>query len=419
MNESFEQILNAARHHVTDIYNNHKDSKFVFHSMEHTEDVAEGSSMMADYHKLNDEDRFVLMVAAWFHDTGYTAGRAEGHEDVSVTYMNEFIAHHQVDDVLVQRITSSIQATKMPQSPITLVEKILCDADLRHLSTPDFQAKNQLLKQERENLLGSKISKKEWRNNNVHFLSVHKYFTDFGQQFLEPRKQENLASISKKTDKQETVKLEKQEAFPYSFETEKASQVSKDAKNAERGVQTMFRTTSRNHLELSSMADSKSHILISVSSIIITVTLSFFVSRLAYYPQYIIPTSLLIITCLASVTFAILATRPSVSKGKFTEEDIRNKKTNLLFFGNFHQMELNDYQWGMNQMIIDKEYLYNTMTMDIYFLGVVLARKYKFLRYAYTIFMWGLIISVMAFAFFAIRTETLESTTPAPGTIDY
>jgi hypothetical protein len=333
--------------------------------------------------------------------------------------MNEFIAHHQVDDVLVQRITSSIQATKMPQSPITLVEKILCDADLRHLSTPDFQAKNQLLKQERENLLGSKISKKEWRNNNVHFLSVHKYFTDFGQQFLEPRKQENLASISKKTDKQETVKLEKQEAFPYSFETEKASQVSKDAKNAERGVQTMFRTTSRNHLELSSMADSKSHILISVSSIIITVTLSFFVSRLAYYPQYIIPTSLLIITCLASVTFAILATRPSVSKGKFTEEDIRNKKTNLLFFGNFHQMELNDYQWGMNQMIIDKEYLYNTMTMDIYFLGVVLARKYKFLRYAYTIFMWGLIISVMAFAFFAIRTETLESTTPAPGTIDY
>ncbi len=418
MNESFEQILSAARNHVTEIFNSQQDSKFVFHTLEHTEEVAEGCSLMADYHKLNEEDRFVLMVSAWFHDTGYTAGQAEGHEDVSVQMLNDFLSTHPVDEPIMQRMTSAIQATKMPQSPISIVEKILCDADLRHLATPDFQAKNQLLKQERENLLGEKISKKEWRKNNIQFLSGHKYFTEYGQQYLEPRKLENLADISKKKDKKEPVKEEKQDAFPYSFEKSLKDAKIKDAKNAERGVQTMFRTTSRNHLELSSMADSKSHILISVSSIIITVTLSFFVSRLAYYPQYIIPTSILIVTCLLSVTFAILSTRPSVSKGKFTEEDIRNKKTNLLFFGNFHQMELGDYQWGMNQMIKDKEYLYNTMTMDIYFLGVVLARKYKFLRIAYTIFMWGLIISVLAFGFSAIRTEAIE-TTPPGTVIDY
>jgi hypothetical protein len=115
----------------------------------------------------------------------------------------------------------------------------------------------------------------------------------------------------------------------------------------------------------------------------------------------------LVLACLGAATFAILSTRPSVSKGRFTEEDIRNKKTNLLFFGNFYRMQLEDYQWGMNQMIKDKEYLYNTMMMDIYYLGVVLAKKYKLLRIAYTIFMWGLIVAVIAFAIVAISTESV------------
>jgi hypothetical protein len=119
----------------------------------------------------------------------------------------------------------------------------------------------------------------------------------------------------------------------------------------------------------------------------------------------------LVLTCLVCVTFSILATRPSISSGKFTEDDIRNKKTNLLFFGNFHKMQLQDYQWGMNQMIRDKEYLYNTMMMDIYYLGVVLARKYRYLRIAYTVFMVGLIVAVIAFAVATILDNTITAKT--------
>jgi hypothetical protein len=308
----------------------------------------------------------------------------------------------------------------MPQSPLSQVEKILCDADLMHLSTEDFKAKNGLLKQERENILKTKISKKEWRKGNIQLLENHKYFTDYGQQYLEPNKQDNLNEIRKKKDKKEVEKEVEPDPFPYVSEIDQEPKGKADVKNAERGVQTMFRTTSHNHLELSSMADSKAHILISVSSIIISVTLSFLIARLSFYQQYIIPTIILVVTCLGSVTFAILSTRPSISKGQFTEEDIRSKKTNLLFFGNFYRMQLEDYQWGMNQMIKDKEYLYNTMMMDIYYLGVVLAKKYRDLRIAYTIFMYGLILTVVAFAVAAITTElgTTETTTSTP-VIDY
>jgi hypothetical protein len=115
-----------------------------------------------------------------------------------------------------------------------------------------------------------------------------------------------------------------------------------------------------------------------------------------------LPTVLLLVVCVSAVIFAILATRPSVSSGKFNEDDIRNKKTNLLFFGNFHQMKLEEYQWGMNEMLKDREYLYNSMIKDIYFLGVVLAKKFRYLRIAYTIFMWGLIISIIAFGIAAL-----------------
>jgi predicted metal-dependent HD superfamily phosphohydrolase len=398
MNETNSHLLGAARAYVTDVFQHKVNPEFVFHSLEHTEDVVEACSHMANHYQLNEEDRLVLMLAAWFHDTGYSAGRAEGHEEVSVQIATQFLTGHQVDDTTIQRVASCIQATKMPQSPVSLIEKILCDADLFHLSTEDFRARNQLLKQERESMLGHKINKKEWRKNNIQFLTSHRYFTDYGHEFLEPKKQTNLALFTKKkTDKKnEPVAVEPEKAFPYVTEIEAIS--AQDQKNAERGIQTMFRTTSNNHIELSGMADSKAHILITVNSIILSVAVSYGLPRIiaAGNEEYIIPVVMLVLTCLVCVTFAILATRPSINSGRFTEEDIRNKKTNLLFFGNFHRMQLEDYQWGMNQMIRDKEYLYNTMMMDIYYLGVVLARKYRYLRIAYTVFMVGLIIVVIA-----------------------
>jgi len=101
--------------------------------------------------------------------------------------------------------------------------------------------------------------------------------------------------------------------------------------------------------------------------------------------------------CLSALVFAILSTRPKITEGKFTREDIKNKRSNLLFFGNFYNMELDDFHWGMMEMIKDSDFLYSSMTRDLYFLGIVLAKKYKYLRICYSIFMYGLIISVIAF----------------------
>lgn len=177
----------------------------------------------------------------------------------------------------------------------------------------------------------------------------------------------------------------------------------------DRGIETMFRTTSKNHMELSAIADNKANIMISINSIILSVMVSVLIRKLEEYPHLTVPSIMLTVVCLTTIVFAVLATRPNVSKGKFERIDIVNKETNLLFFGNFHKMSLKDYQWGMKEMLKDADYLYGSMIKDIYFLGTVLGKKYRLLRISYTIFMFGFVISILAFV-----VAELFFTTPYP-----
>ena len=111
----------------------------------------------------------------------------------------------------------------------------------------------------------------------------------------------------------------------------------------DRGVETVFRTTSRNHLRLSSIADTKANTLISVSALIISIVISLLIDNLDFSPQLIIPTSVILLTCVGTIVFATLSTKPKVTKNTITRDDVRNKKGNLLFFGNFYEMKLEDY----------------------------------------------------------------------------
>ncbi len=162
----------------------------------------------------------------------------------------------------------------------------------------------------------------------------------------------------------------------------------------------MFRVALRNHITLSDIADTKANILLSVNAIIISMSLSTLIPKLdnPSNDHLIIPSIIFILFTVVSMVLSILATRPNVTQGKFNKEDVANKKVNLLFFGNFHQMKLDDFEWGIKEMMKDREYLYGSLTKDLYFLGLVLNRKYSLLRHTYTVFMIGIIVSVIAFS---------------------
>jgi predicted metal-dependent HD superfamily phosphohydrolase len=403
MKEEQLNLLNEAKVYVTEIFQKKVSPSFSFHNLGHTESVVFAAEEMAAHYSLNDEDRLVLLISAWFHDTGFSTGKAEDHERESIRLATEFLQSHNVDSEIIQRVSSAIQATRMPQSPLSQVEKILCDADLFHLGGTDFKKMTQQLKDEQESYYKKEFPKKEWRQRNIEFLETHQYFTEYAQQKREPQKQELIRLLRKKQGDKDIKHTDVMEVSPYSFtpstdgKSTSKERAAKEVKERERSIQTMFRITSSNHIHLSSQADSKAHIMISVNSIIISIMFSVLLGRLEYYPHLAIPTLLLAAVCVMTIVFSVLATRPSISGGRFTEDDIRNKKTNLLFFGNFHKMELEEYNWAMNELMKDSEYLYGSMIKDTYYLGIVLAKKYRYLRISYTIFMYGLVLAVIAF----------------------
>ena len=161
----------------------------------------------------------------------------------------------------------------------------------------------------------------------------------------------------------------------------------------------MFRVTMRNHLKLSDIADTKANILLSVNAIIISLVLANLIPKLdnPSNDYLIIPAAIFVTFSVISMIMSIMATRPNVTSGEFTKKDVEQKKVNLLFFGNFHKMKLQDYEWAIQELIKDQTYVYSSLTKDLYFLGLVLNRKYKLLRWTYTIFMIGMILSVIAF----------------------
>lgn len=412
MSENQISVLNDAQALVTDLLTNKLSKSIRFHTLQHTQEVVAACDMLATNLHVSEDDRYALALAAWFHDTGYTGGEAKDHESLSVQLANEFLTIHSVTDELKATITGLINATRMPQTPDTPLQQIICDADLFHLGTAAFKEKNRLLREELVEFGNHSLSKKDWRRINIRFLENHTYFTSYAKAKLEPVKDQHLADLKHKDDKDEkddkpapVMKPEKDKKDkpknkgkePLSKEVAEEKAKKDKEKEADRSIATVFRIMAQSHTGLSQMADSKANILISVNSIILSIIISTLFQKLQSDPSLQIPVAIIVVVCVASIVFGILATRPTVSSGTFTREDIAAKRTNLLFFGNFHNMSLDDYNWGMMEMLSDKYYMNSSMIKDNYFLGVVLAKKYKLLRIAYNVFMYGLIISMIAF----------------------
>jgi predicted metal-dependent HD superfamily phosphohydrolase len=421
MADNQEKILQDAQDLVTDLLNSKLSKSIRFHTLQHTQEVVAACQTLADYHQLPVSERLPLMIAAWFHDTGYTGGEAKDHETMSIHLVNEFMTAHELPEDFKNKVIGCINATRMPQSPENLLEKIICDADLFHLGTDEFKEKNRLLREEIQLFGGKEISKDDWRKINIRFLDGHKYFTKYGKDKLEPIKDEHLLRLRQKDKNPSDMKPEKKEKDKAkdkaALEEKKAADAKAKAKadkekQSERGIATVFRIMAQNQNNLSGMADSKANILISVNAIILSIMISSFATTLEKNENLKIPLVVLMIVCVSAIILSILATRPNVTHGTFTEDDIRQKKTNLLFFGNFYKMGLKDYDWAIQEMLADKDYLYSSITKDNYFLGVVLARKYRYLRYAYNVFMYGLILSILAFGIAIMIPEYTEVYTP-------
>jgi predicted metal-dependent HD superfamily phosphohydrolase len=386
-------LIAKAEKFVINLLNKDVNSKFTYHNIAHTQLVVKKATELAELMELDDKQKELLLLAAWFHDTGYSEG-TEHHEEASTSIAEEFLKAKKYSETDIATISNIIRVTKMGVKPNTILEKIIKDADCAHVGSKNYSETSELLRKELELTCGKNLSESEWLEENIAFLTKHhRFFTNEAAKKWEKRKGKNLAELINRKKKIDLAngKL-KQKKAELKFKKEKIEL-------PERGIETMFRVTLKNHITLSNIADTKANILLSVNAIIVSLVLSNLASKLdkpsnAYL---ITPTIIFVLFTVASIILSIMATRPNVTRGKFTKEDVANKKVNLLFFGNFHKMSLSDFEWAMGEMMQDRDYLYSSMKKDLYFLGLVLDKKYKILRLTYAVFMIGIIVSVLAF----------------------
>ncbi|UII80294.1 Pycsar system effector family protein [Flagellimonas sp. CMM7] len=159
---------------------------------------------------------------------------------------------------------------------------------------------------------------------------------------------------------------------------------------SERGAETLFRLVSKNHYTLNTMIDRKSHILITINALILSIIIGTVLRHLHKDPHLIFPSVMMLVTNLVSITYAVFATRPEPRHGNV-------KITNLLYFGNFHNMDEKEYSDQIINLIYKGDDLYRSIAKDTYYLGKSIDRKHGLLRKSFNVFLVGLIVSVITF----------------------
>jgi len=379
-------VLSEAKEHINQLFKKRSSSKLVYHTYNHILETLSMCEEIAKVHKLSKKDNEILMLGGGFLNVGYLINY-QNHEQESLVTAKDFLTNLDYPETQIESVLQLIENTFMPQKPLSLLEQILHDANLIHIGQKNFFRKSTLLRIEREQYLEESYSSGQWEQTALNFLLNNEFETQYAIENYSGRRAKNIK-------KQHGILLK----------TKQDRKKKKAGKSFGRGIETLYRATYRNHITLSSIADAKANMMISINTIIMSVIITFagtgftissgvIIERL----RFTIPIMILLLASLVSVVFAVLSARPKVTEKTITEKKLIERKSSVLFFGNFTQLPLEKFISFLNDFKTDQKLLYDNMSIDIYYLGLVLDQKYKLLRISYNTFMAGLIISVLTF----------------------
>ncbi len=157
----------------------------------------------------------------------------------------------------------------------------------------------------------------------------------------------------------------------------------------------MLRVTSKNHYTLNQMVDRKARILLTGNVLFLTLLIGGNISAHDTSSRTLILLIFFGINCFISIIYSMMAVMPEKAHGNLTEESIKQKKGNPLFFGNFKNLSETNYENAMMEMVNDRDFIYRSMIQDIYHLGQILERKRRYLRSSLYIFIFGLCTSLL------------------------
>jgi len=381
-------IVKEAAEYVFNLFKDKLPGDYVYHNYNHTAETVKACKKLSKSYNLTSRDYEVLMLAAVFHDTGYIT-TYDNHEQESVKFMKEYLKGNYADED-IREIESLILSTKYRTVPDGSLQEILHDADYINLGSENFDHRADLLRIEWERILQKTYTEEDWAKVQLQFLLDTQFKTEDAVLKYNQQKEENILKQRAKIDKIEG-------------KTKKAADETKlkPVKDG-RGIETLYRSVYAYHISLTSIADNKANMMISINTIIISIVITLFGTGFTFSSEnefssvrFVFPMAFLLLTSLLAVVFAILSARPNVtSKEKY---ELSKKDSSILFFGNFAQLELREFVAKIKALKDQKDELYDSMTVDIFYLGSVLVRKYNYLSWSYNIFMFGMVFCAVGF----------------------
>ena len=190
--ETIVADFTAAEKHIADLLEA-KMPKLPYHNTSHVHDVITSAMVIAEHERVINDDIELLRLAALLHDIGFIQS-AKDHEESGAQMAKEVLPTFGLNNDQIKIIENMILATRLPQSPTTQLEKILCDADLDYLGREDFyEIGNRLYLELKEQ--GAVETEREWNIMQRTFLQSHRYHTEFARQNREGHKQKRLKEI--------------------------------------------------------------------------------------------------------------------------------------------------------------------------------------------------------------------------------
>lgn len=358
----------------------------LYHTGDHAEEVAKVCKKLAKDAKLDNKATERLQLAAWFANCGYAHTPSEVGGG-SAQIAKDFLSQHNYSQAGVEQVLQLIESIHEEDEPVDTREKIFWDATYSYLSRKRFERRSRLLRLELEEMEEKTLTAYEWHKNLLETLLNQEFYTLWARERYAKQRNKNISIQRKNVRNAQKQTLRK-----------------KTGKELGRGVDTLYRITLRNHLELSNIADGKANMIISINTLVLSILItagtagfSFNSETLLANITYILPILLLMLSSLIAIIYAVLSAMPNVSGKSFDEDDIAQHKVSLLFFGNFLKLHKQRFVEHLRELKKDQNLLYDDLSRDLYNLGNVLDKKYRLLTISYRVFVGGLVVSFLLF----------------------
>ncbi len=386
-------LVEQALEHSVAFLKKHHNPNLVFHNFQYCNSICTQIRTIAQSEKqIPQKATDEAQLAAIFHTLGTVVNRKNPLND-SISNWKTFASKKDIASDTQQSVVSSLESYFNKSAKDTDAKKLLNDGIHAQKYGQQDESLLALYKMESVSLADTEISNLEWNTEQYNALQSVNFHYPYSQLTFQPAVNQKLLDYAQK------IKRNKRNG-PKAWELEKLRKF----QNLERrlpgdATQTFFRSNFRVHINLSAIADQKANIMISVNAIMISVIISVLSYRniTETSPMIIMPAVIFIATGLTSLICAVLSARPKVTRVNTKGMSKEEMQKNVVFFGNFVNLELDDYEDAMDAMFRDSELIYGNMVRDLYFLGKVLDQKYKYLSMSYDVFMVGFVITVITF----------------------